>query len=68
MIVCIAAFLLVARRLLRVAVKVAFALTLIFALLLTAGVGWWRGWFEASPRTRATPPAQPHNVNRRATR
>ena len=53
-IISVVAFLFVARRILRIAIKVAFALTLIFALLLTGGVGWWRGWFSPSSKTRAT--------------
>jgi len=59
MVILVVAFLLLARRILRVAIKAAFALTLVFALLLTAGVGWWRGWF--SPGSKVPAPARPNN-------
>jgi hypothetical protein len=66
MIICVVAFLFVARLVLRVAIKAAFALAIVFALLLTGVMGWWRGWFFSS--TSARPPAnqtdQPRNVNR----
>ena len=48
MIVCVVAFAFLARRILRVAIKMAFALTIVFALLLAGIVGWWRGWFTTS--------------------
>jgi len=61
-VILVVAFLLLARRVLRVAIKMAFALALVFALLLTAGVGWWRGWFL--PGAKAPAPAR---QNTRAT-
>jgi len=52
-VIFVVAFLFMARRILRIAIKVAIALTLIFALLLTGGVGWWRGWFSWGSNTPA---------------
>ena len=49
--IVVVAFLFIARRVLRVAIRLALALTLVFAVLLTAGVGWWRGWFTSSSNT-----------------
>ena len=61
-VIFVVAFLFMARRILRIAIKVAIALTLIFALLLTGGVGWWRGWFSSNTPARQTnrpTPARP---------
>jgi multisubunit Na+/H+ antiporter MnhC subunit len=44
-----AVFLFLARRILRIALKLAFAMAVIFMLVAGAGIGWWRGWFSASP-------------------
>jgi len=52
-------FFFIARRLLRLAIKAAFALAIILGVLMTVGAGWWRGWFDTSSRT--THPAQPTN-------
>ena len=62
MIICVVAFLFAARRIMRIAIKVAFAMTLVFALLLTGLVGWWRGWFSANSKT------PPHQTNRAVAR
>jgi len=51
-----AVFLFLARRILRIAIKLAFAMAIIFVLVVGAGVGWWRGWFDSGTRARATPP------------
>jgi len=47
-----AVFFFVARRILRLALKLAFAMAVISALVITAGFGWWRGWFETNTRNR----------------
>ena len=60
LVIVIVAFMFVARRVLRVAIRLAFALTLVFAVLLTTAVGWWRGWFSASSKTPT------HQTNRTA--
>lgn len=58
----------VARRLLRLAIKLAFIGAIIIALTGGGLFGWWRGWFETSP-SRAQHPTtqanQPRNTNRR---
>jgi cyanate permease len=63
LVIFVVAFALFARRILRIAIKVALAMTLVFALLLTGGVGWWRGWFSSSKtparQTNRTTPARP---------
>ncbi|HYW73378.1 MAG TPA: hypothetical protein VE961_20315 [Pyrinomonadaceae bacterium] len=61
LIICAVAFLFIARRVMRVAIKAAFALTLVFVLVLTGLVGWWRGWFSsaAKPAARQTNRATP---------
>jgi multisubunit Na+/H+ antiporter MnhC subunit len=48
-------FLFLARRILRIALKLAFAMAIIFMLIVGAGFGWWRGWFDSGTRAHATP-------------
>ena len=48
-----AVFFVIARKILRLALKLAFAMAVVFALLITAGFGWWRGWFETGTKNRA---------------
>jgi hypothetical protein len=68
-VVCVVIFLFLARRVLRFAIKAALAVTLLFALLLTAAVGWWRGWFGSQPpQNAATQSNQRTNSNRRTER
>ncbi len=55
--------LLIARRLLRFAVRLMFAGVLVLALLAAAAFGWWRGWFEAAAPRKPQRPA----ATRRAT-
>jgi hypothetical protein len=61
------AFLFIARRILRLALKVAFVLVLVFVLLGGATVAWWQGWFSSSSsvRTPASQTNQRTNTNRR---
>jgi hypothetical protein len=47
-----AIFFVVARRILRLAVKLALAMAVVSALVITAGFGWWRGWFETTKKNR----------------
>jgi FtsH-binding integral membrane protein len=58
----------IARRILRLALKVAFAVALIFMLLGGATLGWWQGWFSSSSSARrpSTQTNQRANTNRRA--
>jgi hypothetical protein len=60
LVIGIVAFMFVARRVLRVAIRLALGLTLVFAVLLTTAVGWWRGWFSTGSKTPA------HQTNRAA--
>jgi multisubunit Na+/H+ antiporter MnhC subunit len=64
--ITVAVFLFVARRLLRIALKLAIVCALFISLLVIAGVGWWRGWFAF--RSFQHPVIQSNrqaNVNRR---
>ncbi len=68
--VALVLFLFIARRMLRLAIKLVIAGVIVVPLLFAAAVGWWRGWF-ATPGSRQTarPAAsQPrnNNSNRRA--
>jgi multisubunit Na+/H+ antiporter MnhC subunit len=58
-VIVVVAFMFVARRVLRVAIRLALGLTLVFAVLLTAGVGWWRGWFTSNTHTPVRQTARP---------
>jgi hypothetical protein len=63
-------FLFLARWILRITVKLALVMTLVFVVLIGAGFGWWRGWFDSGTKARATPAATntravPANRNRR---
>lgn len=68
--VAVALFLLVARRALRLAVKLAFVGVLVVLLVVGASVGWWRGWFGSSsrPEKKSTPTNQKSNSNRKPAR
>jgi 4-amino-4-deoxy-L-arabinose transferase-like glycosyltransferase len=56
LVVIFAMFLLFARRIFRLALKLALVGAVIFALLVGGLFGWWRGWFSSS--SRVNPPAQ----------
>jgi hypothetical protein len=60
LVIVVVAFAFVARRILRIAIKFALVMTILFALLLAGGVGWWRGWFSTGSKTPA------HQTNRTA--
>jgi heme A synthase len=60
-------FLFVARRALRIAVKLAIVGVLVLMLVAGAAYGWWQGWFGASPQANhpAAQTNQRANANRR---
>jgi multisubunit Na+/H+ antiporter MnhC subunit len=60
----------IARRVFRLALKLALVGSVVAVLFVSAGLGWWRGWFDSASRpdskSRATPQAnQRPNSNRR---
>jgi heme A synthase len=63
----VAVFFFIARRVLRVALKLAMVGVLLLLLLAGALFGWWRGWFSSGWGTERTPSTQRQNSNRRAT-
>jgi len=68
--VAVALFLFVARRALRLAVKLAFVGLLVVLLIAGASVGWWRGWFGSAsrPDKKPMPTNQRTNSNRKPAR
>jgi len=67
--VAVALFLLVARRVFRLALKLVFVGVLVVLLIVGASVGWWRGWFGSSqPDKKTTPTNQRVNSNRKPPR
>ena len=68
--VAVALFLLVARRVFRLALKLALVGVLVVLLVVGASVGWWRGWFGSSspPEKKVTPTNQRVNSNRKPAR
>ena len=68
--VAVVLFLLVARRALRLAIKLAFVGVLVILLVAGASVGWWRGWFGSSSRNDQKPAQtnQKANSNRKPAR
>jgi multisubunit Na+/H+ antiporter MnhC subunit len=65
--VVVAVFIFLARRVLRLALKLAIVGVLVLFLIIGAAVGWWRGWFGSSSQTQrpASTSTQPRNSNRR---
>ncbi len=51
-IVALLIFVFVARRLLRLAMKLTLVGVVLLAVLAGAGYGWWNGWFASQPRTQ----------------
>jgi multisubunit Na+/H+ antiporter MnhC subunit len=71
--VVVALFLFLARRVFRLALKLSLVGAMVLLIVITASVGWWRGWFGSSRPTakpqRPTPQAtQRPNSNRRPSR
>jgi heme A synthase len=72
--IAVALFLFLARRVFRLALKLAIVALLVLFVVTTAMFGWWRGWFGSSPGStarpqRAAPQATQHpNANRRPPR
>ena len=60
----VAAFLFIARRVLRIALKLAIVGVLLLLLLAGAVYGWWQGWFSSGSTERPTSTQRP-NSNRR---
>ncbi|MGZ5435715.1 MAG: hypothetical protein ACXWID_01255 [Pyrinomonadaceae bacterium] len=61
-------FLVIFRRVMRVALKLAAAMALVLVLMVGAGIGWWQGWFSSpasSARRPSVPTNQRTNTNRR---
>lgn len=48
-------FIFIAKRLLRLAVKLIFVGVVIVALLAGAGYGWWNGWFDSQSKSQRKP-------------
>lgn len=67
LVVLFGVFLFLARRILRLALKLAFVGAIVFSLFAGAMLGWWRGWFSrSSTADRATVNSnQRVNSNRR---
>ena len=67
LVVLFGVFLFFARRILRLALKLAFVGAIVFSLFGGAMLGWWRGWFsQSSTAQRATVNSnQRANTNRR---
>ncbi len=67
LVVLFGVFLFFARRILRLALKLAFVGAIVFSLFGGAMLGWWRGWFSPSSKVeRATVQSnQRANSNRR---
>lgn len=66
--VAVALFLFVARRIFRLALKLAVVGALVFLIIAVAAAGWWRGWFGPESGSRDRPASQSNqrsNSNRR---
>lgn len=48
-------FVFIAKRLLRLAIKMVLVGVVIVALLAGAGYGWWNGWFETQTKSQRKP-------------
>jgi len=56
-ILAVVIFIFVAKRVLRLAIKMTLVGIVIIALLAGAGYGWWNGWFDSAskPQRRSGP-------------
>jgi hypothetical protein len=50
LVVLFGVFLFFARRILRLALKLAFVGAIVFSLFGGTAIGWWRGWFSPSSK------------------
>lgn len=48
-------FIFIARRMLRMAIKMVFVGVIVIALLIAAAMGWWQGWFNFSSTNTERP-------------
>ncbi|MCU1267131.1 MAG: hypothetical protein JWM21_3449 [Acidobacteria bacterium] len=51
-ILAIVIFIFIAKRVLRLAIKMTLVGIVILALLVGAGYGWWNGWFDSQSKTQ----------------
>jgi hypothetical protein len=63
LIVLFGVFLFFARRILRLALKLAFVGAIVFSLFGGAMLGWWRGWFSPSTKTDRVTVQSPQRSN-----
>jgi disulfide bond formation protein DsbB len=61
-VVFLAIFLLIARKLLRLAFRLVVAGFIVIALLLAISFGWWQGWFNRQPAGKT--PSRPSPTRR----
>jgi len=57
-IVALLLFVFIAKRLLRLAIKLVLVGVVVVALLAGAGYGWWNGWFDTQRTQRKPGPAR----------
>ena len=62
-ILAVVIFIFIAKRVLRLAIKLTLVGLVILALLVGAGVGWWNGWFDSS-QTKSQRPSAPTRPTR----
>ena len=51
-------FLVVARKMFRMAMKLVFVGIILLALMVAGAMGWWQGWFTSSEKTERAAPAR----------
>ena len=63
LVVLFGVFLFFARRILRLALKLAFVGAIVFSLFGGAMLGWWRGWFSPSSKEDRVTIQSPQRAN-----
>jgi hypothetical protein len=63
LVVLFGVFLFFARRILRLALKLAFVGAIVFSLFGGAMLGWWRGWFSPSSKVDRVTVQSPQRAN-----
>ena len=63
LVVLFGVFLFFARRILRLALKLAFVGAIVFSLFGGAMLGWWRGWFSQSSKGDRVTIQSPQRAN-----